>query len=61
MNDSEKINDMHDILLKMKKESRAQSIESKIQTIALIAVFIFGVATLSDLIKKTKSKLGGVQ
>lgn len=60
MNDDQKINEIHEILLKMKKESRVQSIESKIQTIALIAVFVFGIATLSDLIKKTKGKLGGV-
>lgn len=57
MNSDEKINEMHAILLQMKKESRSQSIESKIQTIALIAVFVFGIATIGDLISKVKGKI----
>ena len=50
----QKIDQIYNDVLQMKKESRTQSIESKIQTIALIAVFVFGVATVSDLIRKSK-------
>jgi hypothetical protein len=50
----QKIDQIYNDVLRMKKESKIQSIESKIQTIALIAVFVFGIATISDLIKKTK-------
>lgn len=57
MNNDQKIDEMHTILLQMKKESRSQSIESKIQTIALIAVFVFGIATFGDLISKIKGKI----
>lgn len=50
----QKIDQIYKDTLIMRKESRSQAIESKIQTIALVAVFAFGVATLSDLIKRTK-------
>jgi hypothetical protein len=50
----QKIDQIYNDVLQMKKESRTQSIESKIQTIALIAVFVFGIATVSDLIRKSK-------
>lgn len=54
MNDSEKIDQMYKDMVVMKRESRAQAIESKIQTVALIMVFVFGIATLHDMIKKIK-------
>lgn len=57
MEQKDRIQEMHTILLQMKKESRSQSIESKIQTIALIAVFVFGIATIGDLISKVKGKI----
>jgi hypothetical protein len=50
----QKIDQIYNDVVRMKKESRIQSIESKIQTIALIAVFVFGIATISDLIKRVK-------
>ena len=54
LTDSEKLDDIHKDMVQMKKESRTQAIESKIQTIALIAVFLFGIASISDLMKKLK-------
>jgi hypothetical protein len=54
LTDSQKLDDIHKDMIQMKKESRNQAIESKIQTIALIAVFFFGIASISDLTKKFK-------
>jgi hypothetical protein len=38
----------------LKRESRIQTIESHIQTIAVVAVFFFGVVTIYDIYKKIK-------
>jgi|694.fasta_scaffold03477_27 hypothetical protein len=56
LTDSEKLDIIYKDMLVMKKESRSQAIESKIQTIALLFVFFVGVATVSDLLKKLKIK-----
>jgi hypothetical protein len=52
LTDSQKLDNILKDIAQIKKESRSQAIESKIQTIALIAVFIFGIASISDLMKK---------
>jgi hypothetical protein len=38
----------------LKKESRAQTIESKIQTAAVLLFFFFGIASLTDFFKKNE-------
>lgn len=36
----------------LKKGNRIQKIESRIQTVAVILFFFFGVATIGDILKK---------
>lgn len=38
----------------MKKDMRELKIENRVQTIAVLVFFFFGVATITDIIKKSK-------
>jgi hypothetical protein len=40
------------------KDNKRDKIESRIQTIGLLLVFFFGIATIQQLTNKVKSKLG---
>lgn len=51
----QKVDQMHVAMAQMEKESRAQAVESKIQTYALLVMFFLGVATIADLSKKVKN------
>jgi hypothetical protein len=54
LTDKEKIDQMHKAMAQMEKESRSQAIESKIQTYALVIMFVLGVATIADLTSKVQ-------
>lgn len=53
-NNDYKMSDLKKDIDQMKKESKSQYIESKVQTIGLLLVFVFGIATLHDVFKKLK-------
>ena len=41
----------------MKKDNKQDKIETRMQTIGLLLVFLFGISTLADLTGKIKSKI----